>query len=279
MRRDVSDAGNLAIEQLTFANREGEAVRGVLTRPTGAGRGNGRFPAILYIHAHGDRYDIGAAELLEGRPAIGDALGPELAVRGYATLAIDMPGFGVRAGRTESDLAKARLWRGKSLAGQMLGEQAAALSWLAAQPFVDASRIGCFGLSMGATLGYWLAAVDDRVAALAHLCCYADFETLIGLGAHDLHGIYLVVPGLLDLAANGEIAGMAAPRPQLVCIGDLDPLTPPLAVDRALAQTRAAYSAAGAGDALVLHREAGTGHRMTPAMRRAVLDFFDRTLR
>lgn len=272
--RNMSDASGCLVEHLVFETGDGEPVRGLLTRTNA----DIPSPGILYIHAHGARYDIGAAELLDGRPALKEPLGPAFAAMGYATLAIDMPGFGSRAGRSESELAKARLWRGKSLAGQMLGEQAAALSWLAAQPFVDARRIGCFGLSMGATLGYWLAAADERIAALAHLCCYADFATLIELGAHDLHGIYLTVPGLLDLASNGEIAGMIAPRPQLVCIGDLDPLTPPLAVDRALEETRAAYAAAGAADALVLHREPGNGHEMSPAMRRAVLDFFGRTL-
>lgn len=131
---------------------------------------------------------------------------------------------------------------------------------------------------MGATLGYWLAAVEPRAACLAHLCCYADFDSLIDAGAHDLHGIYLTVPGLLDIASNGEIAGMIAPRPQFIGIGDKDALTPPAAVDRALAQTRGAYRDAGAPDNLVLHRERETGHAETPAMRAAMLAFFRRFL-
>jgi hypothetical protein len=273
-QRDASDEGGYIVERLIFETGDGEAVRGLLTRP----RGEAPSPAILYIHAHGARYDIGAAELLDGRPALREPLGPVFAAMGYATLAVDMPGFGSRATRSESELAKARLWQGKSLAGQMLGEQAAALGWLAAQPFVDPARIGCFGISMGATLGYWLAAVDNRISALAHLCCYADFAALIELGAHDLHGIYLTIPGLLNIASNGEIAGLVAPRPQLVCVGDLDPLTPPLAVDRALEQTRAAYERAGAADRLSVHREAQTGHQESPEMRCAVLEFFRQTL-
>ena len=261
-------------ERLTFRTSDGEAVSGVLTRPAS----HAPAPAILYIHAHGNRYDIGAAELLDGRPALQGPLGPVFAGMGFATLAVDMPAFGSRSGRTESDLAKARLWRGRSLAGQMLGEQAAALDWLSSQPFVDPDRIGCFGISMGATLGYWLAAVDERIAALAQLCCFADFAALIELGAHDRHGIYLTVPGLLEVASNGEIAGMIAPRPQLIGIGDIDPLTPPPAVDIALEQTRAAYDQAGAAAALAIHREAETGHQESPPMRAAVLDFFRRNL-
>jgi hypothetical protein len=156
----------------------------------------------------------------------------------------------------------------------MVGEQAAALDWLATQPFVDPARIGCFGISMGATFGYWLAAVDERIAALAQLCCFADFAELIEIGAHDRHGIYLTIPGLLDVASNGEIAGMVASRPQLICIGDLDPLTPPPAADIALGQVLEVYGKAGAANALVIHREAETGHEESPEMRGAVLDFF-----
>jgi dienelactone hydrolase len=235
-RRDADESGDHILERLIFETSAGEAVRGFVMRP----RSRAMLPAILYIHAHGNRYDIGANELLHGRPALQGPLGAVLAEAGFVTLAIDMPGFGARAGFSESALAKAMLWRGGSLAGQMLGELSSALDYLASRPDVDAGRVGSFGISMGATLGYWLGAVDPRLSCVAQLCCYADFGRLIETGAHDLHGIYLTVPGLLNVASNGEIAGLIAPRPQLICIGDLDPLTPPDAVDLALAETCAA---------------------------------------
>ena len=90
---------------------EGKHVRGFLTRPTAPGR----HPAILYGHSHGGRYDIGAAELLEGREYLLDPLGPVFAKAGYVTLCIDMPVFGARATISESAYAKALLWRDKSL--------------------------------------------------------------------------------------------------------------------------------------------------------------------
>ena len=271
---ETEEADGYVIQRLAFVTGDGEAVRGVLTRPLGSGP----FPAVLYIHAHGDRYDIGADELLDGRPALLGPLGPVFARMGFVTLAIEMPAFGSRAVPDESARAKAALWHGRSVAGQMVAEQQAAFAWLAARDDVIADRIGVFGLSMGATLGYWLAAVEPRVTCVAHLCCYADFDSLIGTGAHDLHGIYLTVPGLLGIAANGEIAGLIAPRPQLIAVGDRDPLTPPAAVDRALAQTWDAYACAGAPAALTLIREPDTGHVETEAMRAGVLAFFERYL-
>lgn len=271
--REVSTqaAGNHAIERLAFATASGEPVRGLLTRPATTGM---RHPAILYIHAHGNRHDIGAGELLDGRPALQGALGAVFAGESYVTLCIDLPAFGRRAGESEQSLAKARLWEGRSLAGQMLGELHSALDYLARRPDVLVDRIGAFGISMGATFGYWLAAVDERLGAVAHLCCYANFRPLIETGAHDLHGLYLTIPGLLNIASNGEIAGLVAPRPQLICLGERDPLTPRRAVEPALGETRAAYARHGVAERLTVLREAEAGHEETPAMRAAVLAFF-----
>ena len=128
----------------------------------------------------------------------------------------------------------------------------------------------------GATLAYWLAAAEPSVAALAHLCCFANFDRLIETGAHDLHGIYLTIPGLLNIASNGMIAGSISPRPQLIGIGDQDPLTPPHATDPALVELRAGYC--DAIQNLQIFRDPKTGHRETPDMRRAVLEFFKSAL-
>jgi dienelactone hydrolase len=260
------------LERLRFQLPDGTEVRGFLTRPSAGFIARG--PAIVHAHAHGARWDIGASELIDGRPALLNAPGPVLAREGYLTLCIDMPTFGERAGVTEDEAAKAALWHGRTLFGQMVSEQAAALSWLATRPEVDPQRIGVTGLSMGATLAYFLAAVDSRVKANAHLCCYADFAALVRTGAHNHHGHYLTVPGLLKETSMGEIAGLVAPRAQLICVGWDDPLTPPDAVDIAFAETEAAYLKAEALSALVFLPEAGVGHKETPAMRRAVLGFF-----
>ncbi len=87
-------------------------------------------------------------------------------------------------------------------------------------------RVGVMGLSMGATLAYWLAALDSRITSAAHLCCFADMGELVASGAHQLHGLYMVVPGLVHEYRTGDIAGSVAPRPQLACMGATDPLTP-----------------------------------------------------
>jgi dienelactone hydrolase len=268
--------GKVRTERLTFETGRGELVRGIVTRPVHV---ENPLPAILYAHAHGGRYDIGAEELVAGRPELLGPLGPVFAEAGYVTLAIDMPTFGERRDTTESAAAKAAIWYGRSLFGAMLSDQAAALAYLASRSDVDAHRIGAFGLSMGSMLSYWLAAVEPRIAAVAHLCCFADFASMVASGAHDGHGFYLVVPGLLNETSTGAIAGLVAPRPQLICVGGSDKLTPAAAVDRAWEEARSAYAEAGAADAITLMRIPDVGHEETREMRDAVLKFFKRTLK
>ncbi len=268
LSRRIEPMDGYVIEHLRLRLGD-EDVRGILTRPADNSR---RLPAILYGHSHGGGYAIGASELLDGREYLLDPLGPVFARAGYVTLCIDMPVFGERATVSESFAAKALLWRGKSLFGQMLSDHSAALTYLAGRDDVDPARIGAFGISMGCVLSYWLAAMDERIAAVAHLCCFADFRTMIELGAHDGHGIYLTVPGLLNEADGGRIAALIAPRPQLICLGEADSLTPPAAVSRAWAELEPAY--ANAPGMLQKVSEPGIGHQETPRMRAAALTFF-----
>jgi dienelactone hydrolase len=264
------------LERLELELEGAGPVRAFLTRPAHA---DGPSPAILYGHSHGGRHEIGASELIDGRSYLLSPFGPLLARAGYVTLCMDMPTFGDRDDVEESAAAKAHIWYGTSLIGQMVSEQAAALTYLVSRDDVDPSRIGAFGISLGSTLAYWHAALDTRIRAVAHLCCYADYATLVELGAHDHHGIYLLVPGLLRQTSTGEIAGLVAPRPQLICLGDADELTPPQSIERALAITRPMYEAVDAPDALEVFVQPGVDHRETPEMHERVVAFFRRELR
>lgn len=272
--REPADREGYVFERLMFEVEGGQPVRGFLTRPK---EGRGKGPAILYNHSHGSRLDIGASEFMEGRHYLLNAYGPLLAKAGYVSLCIDMPCAGDRDGTNENDAAKAAIWYGKSLIGEMLSDSAAALTYLATRDEVDPDRMGAFGISMGSTLSYWLAAVEPRLKAIAHLCCYADYATLVELGAHTNHGLYCLVPGLLSRTSTGEMAGMVAPRAQLICLGDNDELTPPLSIERALVDTRRLYEQAGASHRLDVFRQP-VAHQETAEMHERVIAFFAREL-
>lgn len=277
-RERLDPQGAAIIERLDLLRLDGVGtetapLRGFLCRPAG----QGPFPALLYCHAHGNAYEIGADELIRGRPALLDPpYGLALTAAGFASLAIDMPCFGARRGESESAAAKRHLWQGGTLFGAMLADLAGALDLLAGLPGIDPGRIGTLGLSMGATHAFWLGALEPRVRAVVQLCVLADLASLIETGAHDLHGPYMTVPGLLAHATTGGIAGLVAPRPHFVGLGALDPLTPEAARERALAELRAAY--AGNDEALTILVEPATAHRETEAIRRETFRFLARHL-
>ncbi|MCV6585246.1 MAG: dienelactone hydrolase family protein [Marinibacterium sp.] len=226
---------------------------------------------VLYCHAHGNAYAIGKSELTDGRPALCDPpLGLALAQAGATVICPDLSGFGARQGEgREEALAKAALWHGGSLMGQMAGDLIATLEVLRALGATD--RIATVGISMGGTLAYLVAALRGDVTACAQLCVFANIGPLIDSGAHDLHGPYMTIPGLLPDHDMGDIAALVAPRPQFVMTGARDPLTPDAAYRPAADRLRRAYARDPA--ALTLRREAEIGHHETHASRAAVMGF------
>jgi dienelactone hydrolase len=267
---EMSERDGYVLERLAIDLGDAHPVRALLTRPVSP---VAPLPAVLYCHAHGAKYDIGASELIDGRPSLLNPYGPALARAGFLSLCLDMATFGGRQSPAEDPLSKALLWQGKTLMGKMLGDLLAGFDYMSSRPDVDAGRVAAFGLSMGATHAYFLGALEPRLARIVHLCCYADWASLVATGAHDLHGHYMTIPGLLTKTSVGAIAGMVAPRPQLACVGLKDPLTPPQAVDRAFEETEVAYRRAHGESALTLIREPDTGHVETQKMRDAVMAF------
>ena len=229
---------------------------------------------VLYCHAHGNRHEIGKAEVIEGRPAILEPpLGMALARAGATVLCPDMPGFGERLGEgSESELAMAALWNGRTLIGQMLEDLETAHDALAMLASVDPDRIAAVGISMGGTLAYMHAALRADVWACAQLCVFSGIAPMIETGVHGLHGIYMTIPGLLPEHDLGDIAALVAPRPQLICTGTLDPLTPEVAYEPARSRVEAAYAEAGYPERLRMLRMPGAGHEETPEMRQQVFD-------
>ena len=69
--------------------------------------------------------------------------------------------------------------------GMMVYDSIRALDYLETRPDIDAGRIGTLGLSMGSTMAWWLAALDERVKVCVDLCCLTDFEALM---AHRVAG-------------------------------------------------------------------------------------------
>ena len=183
------------------------------------------FPAVLYCHAHGGNYSIGRNELLNGRSALLSNYASFFLKRNIAVLCIEMPTFGSRQIPNESSLSKSLSWNGKNLFGKMISELLLGVNFLYAHKSINKKKIITFGFSMGATHSYWVAALDRRITASIHLCSFADLRNLIKKNTHDGHGHYMTVPGLLEKFSTAKIAGLIAPRNQLICVGLKDKFT------------------------------------------------------
>jgi dienelactone hydrolase len=230
---------------------------------------------VLYCHAHGHRFEVGKDELLAGRPSLqSPPYGPVLAARGFAALAIDHWGFGERQVPSERALVKRLLWQGSTLWGWRVHDTLAALDWLRTQPGLATLPVVTLGLSMGATMALWSAALEPSIAGCIDLCASAEYEALLASGGFDLHGEYFFVPGLLREFTLAEIAALIAPRPHLCFAGRTDPLTPPAGLDALDKALQAAYRRLGAPAAWRQEVSDG-GHAETAAMRAAVLTALD----
>ena len=160
----------------TGDNPDGERIPAYFVRP----HGDGPFPAVLFSHSHGGFYQVGKDELLRPAPYMYQVPYAEaLTQRGFAALAIDHWCFGERSGRPEQDTFKEMLWKGQVLFGKMVYDSLKALDYLCSRSDVLSDRIGALGMSMGSTMSWWVAALDERIRACADICCLTDYDALI----------------------------------------------------------------------------------------------------
>ena len=267
--------GTYQIEKLILDLNGIEDVPAYFVKPLNA---SGKLPVVLYNHAHGGRYQAGKEELLGGTPYMQKPpYAEELTALGYAALCIDQWAFGQRSTRSESDIFKDMLWHGQVMWGMMVYDGLRAVDYLVSREDVDVNRIGTVGMSMGSTMAWWLAALDERIKVCIDICCLTDFQALIETNNLKGHGLYYYVPGLLKHFTAAQINELIVPRAHLGLAGNLDALTPPAGLDRIDSELRKAYQSAGAPDNWRLYRQ-DVGHEETPQMRKTILEFLKKFL-
>jgi len=280
-QREARDG--FTVESLTFDNGAGATVYGYLLLPDKISH---PAPAVLYHHMHGGKYELGKQELWQDWLIEGIAPGTALARAGYVLLAIDAYGFNQRetqgpagdrerGGATEQALFKKFIWEGKTLWGMMVRDDMLALNYLLSRPEVDPQRVAATGMSLGGSRTTWLAALDQRVKVVipvAQMTRYADFAAT---GNYNLHGIYYYVPGFLKAGLDMDmeiLTSLVAPRPQMILIGDSDPLSPVAGVRKIVDFTQRVYALYGAADRFMPRFQAGIAHKYTPSMFAQMLD-------
>jgi dienelactone hydrolase len=270
--------GHHRAQHLTLRGALGDRVPALFLKPDGAGP----HPAVLLLHDHGARFDIGKEKLvrpLAPMPAAdawvqryfdGRFLGDVLVDAGFAVLAIDALGWGERSrpGFVRDDqqaLANHLMQLGHSWAGIIASDDLRAHRWLREQPGIDPRRVAVLGFSMGAFRAWQLAAVCEEVSACvaAHWMCTR--EGLLRPGQHTLVGqsaFSMAHPGLAAELDHPDVAALVAPRPLLFMGSPQDTLFPWDAVRQAWAQLEPAWRGSGRLRTL----EAAGGHRFGSAL-------------
>lgn len=272
------------LEKVAIDNGVDGEISALLLLPEKTG---GPAPAILWLHSSTpDKTQIITPDTNGGS----EALGVTLVRRGYVVFSPDAYWHGDRAGTGPSgatetglnehtSLFKYHFWMGRTLWGMFVRDDQIALDYLAGRPEVDGRRIGATGMSMGSTRAWWLAALDDRIAATVGVACLTRYENLIRHGELRAHGIYYFVNGLLRHFDTEGVLALMAPRPYLALTGELDAGSPADGIRILEQRTSKLYGNLGVPEKFksILYPE--IGHTYTPQMREEMLAWFDRWLR
>ena len=269
------DRDGYILEKLELDLNGFESVPAFLAKPSNL---SGRVPAVLFNHSHGGGYKIGKLEFIEGREYLQQPPYAKIITElGWIGLCIDTWVFGERSHTSEMDMFKAMLWQGRVLWGMMVYDSIKALDYLVSRPEVDPARIATLGISMGSTMAWWVAALDERVKVTVDICCLTDFNTFLHNHSLAAHGVYYYVPGLLKHFTTADINALIAPRAHLALASLQDKLTPPEGLDIIDAALKKTYAASGAPDHWKLLRY-DVGHQETPEGRKEIIAFLKQYL-
>lgn len=257
------------IEKLVFTSEPGADVPAYLCLPRNV---KPPYPVFICLQGHssGMHNSIGVTQEDESVPmdeVPGDRdFGLGCLRRGVAALCIEQRAFGEREETNE----RARFGDNRCIAASMhaimLGRTLTAervydvdrgIDLLAQRGDMDMKRLGLMGNSGGGTITVFGAALLKRIRFAMPSCYVCTWRDSIMSIKHCPDNY---VPGLLEVAEGGDVAGLFAPKPMVVVAGKEDQIFPVDAVRDAFAQIQRIYRAAGAPDncKLVIGDE---GHR------------------
>ncbi|WP_342321093.1 alpha/beta fold hydrolase [Kosakonia sp. BYX6] len=290
------DRGSYSAEKIALNITDDNRISALLLMP----KSPGPHPAVVLLHDHGSKFDIGKEKLIRpwgdaGKLASAQAwadkffsgkfIGDELAQRGYAVIAIDSPGWGDRGSMVyeqQQALASNYFNLGRSLAGEVAYEDMRTVDFIAAHAGVDSKRIGVLGFSMGGFRAWQLAALSDKVAATAVIAWFGTYNGLMQPGNNVLRGqsaFYMLHPGMPAHMDIPDIASIAAPKPMLIFSGGRDKLFPADAVKEAFDKVHRVWASQQADDKLVTKSWPELGHVFYQQQQDDVFPWLDKWLK
>ena len=176
------------------------------------------LPLVIYLHEYDYSKGFSSIHNVE-------SVFRSMVDRGYAVFSFDMIGFGNRMEEGTRFYDRYPNW---SKMGKMVADVKGAVNALTNFDFIDSSKIYITGYALGATVGLYSAALDERIAGLVSVCGFTPMRLNtpdkgtegIKFYSH-LHGL---LPRLGFFAGNEsripfdfhEILACIAPRPLLI---------------------------------------------------------------
>ena len=171
-----------------------------------------------------------------------------------AAVAIEPAGFGCRRdpanikrglGRSSCQpVAGTALLVGQTLLGWRVYDVMRTIDLIETRKTLDASRIGCVGISGGGTCTLFSAALEPRIKAAMVSGYLNTFRDSVGSISHCMDNY---VPGIMNWAEMYDVAGLIAPRPLVIESGTKDDIFPVEASVKSYNEVSAIYKVFGAG--------------------------------
>ena len=215
----------------------------------------------------------------------GQFVGDYLAKNGYVVLSADAPMWGERGreegvDRSKYDIIAGNMMMlGRDLSAFMTYDDIAGTEFLASLPYVDASRIGTTGCSMGAYRAWMLSALCDKVKAGAAICWMVttDVQMNVKDRKREYGGFANCIPALRQYLDYPHIASLACPKAMLFINGTKDHLFPIDGVQAAYDEMHAVWKSQKA-DSKLQTEIWEVPHSCGTAIQKRILDFFNATL-
>ena len=210
-------------QEIIFYSHPGFPVCGYLLLPKG--KTMEKFPAVICLPGHGSRVEDIVGLRMNGTSGqtLSTAYQHDLAVQcvanGYATLAIELLGSGARsseasrkefpAGRDCRTFGNTMALFGDTLLGYRIFDVMRAIDYMQSRQDVQKDKIATMGVSAGATLSLFSAAIDPRVKCAVVSCYFNDLRSSLMSHAHcSCH----YIPSLATNLRIADIGGLIAPR-------------------------------------------------------------------
>lgn len=263
--------------------------------------GDGPFPAINLLHDHGGHLFIGKEKMIrpidENAEVTDDArmwserlydgqyMGDYLASKGYVVFSADAPMWGERGreegvDRSKYDIIAGNMMMlGRDLSAFMTYDDISGTHFLSTLPYVDSSRIGCAGCSMGGYRAWMLSALSDDIKVGASICWMTT--TMVQMSVKDKKkeygGFANCIPGLRQYLDYPHIASLACPKPMLFINGTQDHLFPVDGTREAFSIMQETWKSQNAADKISTELW-DIPHSCGKSVQQRVLEFFQQHL-